>query len=85
LGDWQLTLAASGYLGIAVVVLLAVATFIGFATFLKVRVIRIESARLREEVRQLSEDVKHLVNAEQRRFLKELLSSTDEDASKTSE
>ncbi len=33
-----------------------------------------EFTRLREDVAQLSEDVKHLLNAEQRRFLQELKS-----------
>jgi hypothetical protein len=36
-----------------------------------------EYARLREGLNQLSEDVKHLMVAEQRRFLKELKSSKE--------
>lgn len=85
LGDWQLTLAAGGHLGVAVVALLGIIIFMGLATFLKVRATRVECARLRAEVKRLSEDVKHLVNAEQSRFLRGLKSSKKEDASKTDE
>jgi hypothetical protein len=82
LRDWQFTLG--DYLGFAIVVLTVIATFVAFATFLQVRACRIQCAHLREQLRRLSEDVQHLVNAEQRRFLKELQSSK-EDAPKPSE
>ena len=84
MGDWQLTLG--DYLIIAIVALAFIATFIAFATLLQVRVYRVECARLREEVKRLSDDVMHLVNAEQRRFLKELKSpQKEEDRSKAAE
>jgi hypothetical protein len=53
--------------------------FIGLATLIQVRDCRVECARLRKEVKQLSEDVRHLVNAEQRRFLRELQSPQKEE------
>jgi hypothetical protein len=79
LGDWQLTLAAGGYLGATIVALLGIAIFIGIATFLQVRACRVECARLRAEVKRLSEEVEHLVADAQRRFLKELQSSQKEE------
>ena len=79
LGDWQLTLAAGGHLGVAVVALLGIIIFMGLATFLKVRATRVECARLRAEVKRLSEEVEHLVADAQRRFLKELQSSQKEE------
>jgi hypothetical protein len=83
LGDWQLTLG--DYLSI-IIALLVIAAFLGLATFFQVRFSRSECARLRKEVGRLSEDIKHLVNAEQRRFLKELNSpQKEEDSSKASE
>jgi hypothetical protein len=84
LGDWQLTLG--DFLVIAIVALVFIATFIAFATLLQGWVCRVECARLREEMKRLSDDVRHLVNAEQRRFLKELKSSQkEEDRSKAAE
>ena len=81
LGDWPLALG--DYLDIAIVALSGIATVVGFASFLQVRVCRVECARLREKVGRLSEDVKHLVNAEQRRFLKQLQTpQNEEDRSK---
>jgi uncharacterized membrane protein (DUF106 family) len=63
LGDSQFVTAT--ILGIMLVVLIATA-------FRKVRVTRKEFARLREDVKQLSEGMKELQAAEQRRFIKEL-------------
>jgi hypothetical protein len=84
LDDWHLTLG--DYLVIAIVVLVIITTFIAFATLLQVRVCRVECARLREEVKRLSDDVRLLVNAEQRRFLKELKSpQKEEDGSKAAD
>jgi hypothetical protein len=86
LGDWQLTLAAGGYLGVAIVALLGIAIFVGIATFFQVRVCQVECARLRAEVKRLSEEVEYLVADAQRRFLKELQSSQkEEDNRKTAE
>jgi hypothetical protein len=63
LGDWQLTFAIGVFLA-AVVIAISIVIIL-----LKVKA---EVARLREAVMRLSEDVKHLLNAEQRRFLQEL-------------
>jgi hypothetical protein len=82
LGDWQLTLG--DYLS-TIIALLVIAAFIGLATFFQVTFSRIECARLRKEVGRLSEKVKHLVNAEQKRFLKELNPQKEEDSSKAAE
>jgi len=62
-----------------------ITTIIGLATFIQVRACRVEYTRLRVGLNQLSEDVKHLMVAEQRRFLKELQSSKEEDASTTND
>ena len=66
---------------ILVVTLSAITTVVGVATFIQVQACRAEYARLREGLNRLSEDVKHLMVAEQRRFLKELKSSKKKDAS----
>jgi hypothetical protein len=71
-------------LAILIIALSAITTVIGLATFIQVRACRVEYTRLREGLNQLSEDVKHLMVAEQRRFLKELRSS-EEDASTTND
>jgi hypothetical protein len=68
-------------LAILIVALSAITAVIGLATFIQVQVCRVEYARLREGLDRLSEDIKHLMVAEQRRFLKELKSSKDEGAS----
>jgi hypothetical protein len=68
-------------LAILFVALLAIATAVGLATFIQVQACRAEHARLREGLNRLSEDMKHLTVAEQRRFLKELKSSKEKDAS----
>jgi hypothetical protein len=68
-------------LAILVVALSAITTVIGLATFIQVQVCRVEYARLREGLDRLSEDMKHLMVAEQRRFLKELKSSKKQGAS----
>jgi hypothetical protein len=65
LGDLQLTLETGVYLSAAIIAILAIVIL--------VRTQR-QFTRLREDVAQLSEDVKHLLNAEQRRFLQELKS-----------
>jgi hypothetical protein len=82
LGDWQLAPGAGSYLVVAIVALLGIAIFIGIATFLQVRVCRVECARLRAEVKRLSEDVEHLVADAQRRFLKELQSPQKEEGNR---
>jgi hypothetical protein len=68
-------------LAILIVALSAITTVIGLATFIQVQVCRVEYARLRELLERVSEDMKHLMVAEQRRFLKELKSSKEEGAS----
>lgn len=65
MSDWQLTLATGVYLSAAIIAISVIVIL--------VRAQR-EFTRLREDVAQLSEDVKHLLNAEQRRFLQELKS-----------
>ena len=68
MSDWPLNdsqLMTAGILGILLVVLIVTA-------FRKARVTRKEFARLREDVKLLSEEVKELQAAEQRRFIKEL-------------
>ena len=72
---------AESNLAILVVALSAITTVVGLATFIQVQACRAEYARLREGLNRLSEDVKHLMVAEQRRFLKELKSSKEKDAS----
>ena len=67
-------------LAILVVALSAITAVVGLATFIQVQACRAEYARLREGLNRLSEDVKHLMVAEQRRFLKELKSSNEKDA-----
>jgi hypothetical protein len=61
LGDWQLTLVTVAYFGSAI------AAVLGIIALRKARSRQSELARLREEVARLSKDVKHLVDAEQRR------------------
>jgi hypothetical protein len=68
-------------LAILVVALSAITTAVGLATFIQVQACRAEYARLRDGLNRLSEDVKHLMVAEQRRFLMELKSSKKEGAS----
>lgn len=70
-------------LAILVVALSAITTVVGLATFIQVQACRAEYALLRKGLNRLSEDVKHLMVAEQRRFLKELKSSKEKDASTT--
>lgn len=70
---------------ILIVALSTITAVIGLATFIQVQVCRVEYARLREGLDRLSEDIKHLMVAEQRRFLKELKSSKDEGASTANE
>jgi uncharacterized membrane protein (DUF106 family) len=68
MSDWPLNdsqLITAGILGVVLVVLIVTA-------FRKARVTRKEFARLREDVEQLSEEVKELQAAEQRRFIQEL-------------
>jgi hypothetical protein len=65
LSDLQLTLAAGVYLSAAIIAISAIVIL--------VRAQR-QFTRLREDVAQLSEDGKHLLNVEQRRFLQELKS-----------
>jgi hypothetical protein len=66
---------------ILVVALSAITAVVGLATFIQVQACRAEYARLREGLNRLSEDVKHLMVAEQRRFLKELKTSKEKDES----
>jgi hypothetical protein len=68
-------------LAILVVALSAITSIVGLATFIQAQACRTEYARLRGGLNRLSEDVKHLLVAEQRRFLKELKSSKEKDAS----
>jgi hypothetical protein len=66
--DWPLNdsqLLTAGILGVMLVVLIVTA-------FRKATVTRKEFARLREDIKQLSEEVKELQAAEQRRFIREL-------------
>ena len=65
MSDWQLTLATGVYLSAAIIAIWVIVMLVRA---------RGEFTRLREDVAQLSEDVKHLLNAEQRRFLQELKS-----------
>jgi hypothetical protein len=74
-------LVTDSNLAILIIALSAITTVIGLATFILVQACRVECTRLREGLNQLSEDMKHLTVAEQRRFLKELQSSKEEDAS----
>jgi len=59
-------LFTGAYVGIAIIVVLAI------VILLKARVRWGELAHMREDMAQLSEDVKHLMIAEQRRILMEL-------------
>ena len=71
MSDWSLTdtqLLAAAILGIGFIVLIVTA-------FRKPTVPRKEFARLQEGVKRLSEEVKELQAAEQRRFIKELKGS----------
>ena len=71
MSDWPLNdsqLVTAGILGVMFVVLIVTA-------FRKASVTRKEFARLREDIKQLSEEVKELQAAEQRRFIKELNAS----------
>ena len=70
---WQLTLAYGVYLGSVTLAIL------GILAHGKATVHLAEFARLREDMKQLSEDVKQLLHIEQRRFLKELNSSKKEE------
>jgi hypothetical protein len=68
LNDWQLALATAVCLGVIIILLSAIA-------LRTTRISRAEFARLQKDFKQLSEDVKGLIAAEQRRFLKELKTS----------
>jgi hypothetical protein len=71
LSDWRLVLFLGVFAGMTVVVVLAI------VAAQKIRARRAEFARMREDIKRLSEDVKYLMNAEQRRFLMELKSPGD--------
>jgi hypothetical protein len=62
---------------VAVVACMTVAAVLVFVAARKVRARQTELARLRADVNRLSDDVKYLMNAEQRRFLMELKSPQD--------
>ena len=70
---------------ILIVALSAITAVIGVRDVHSNTSVRVEYARLREGLDRLSEDIKHLMVAEQRRFLKELKSSKDEGASTANE
>jgi hypothetical protein len=75
MSDWPLNdsqLATAAILALMLIVLIVTA-------FRKTRVTRKEFARLQREVKRLSDDVKELQGAEQRRFLKELKGSKADD------
>jgi hypothetical protein len=65
LNDSQLALAAAVGLGVVVITLIVMA-------LRTASISRAEFARLQRDIKQLSEEVKALLAAEQRRFLKEL-------------
>jgi hypothetical protein len=71
LSDWR------AMLYVAVVACMTVAAVLVFVAARKVRARQTELARLRADVNRLSDDVKYLMNAEQRRFLMELKSPQD--------
>jgi hypothetical protein len=70
--DIAVTIATGAYLGS---VIIAVS---GLVARRKARIRNAEFARLREEVKYLREDTKHLLNDQQRRFLTSLKSSEKE-------
>jgi peptidoglycan hydrolase CwlO-like protein len=75
MSDWPLNdsqLATAVFLGLMLIVLTV-------TVFRKARVSRKEFARLQKDVKRLSDDVKELQVAEQRRFLKELKASKADD------
>ena len=63
---WQLTLATGVYLGSVIVAIL------GLLAHGRARVHLAEFARLREDIKRLSEGMQQLLHADERRFLKEL-------------
>jgi hypothetical protein len=71
LSDWRLVLFVGVFACMTVIVVLAI------VAAQKVRARQAEFARMREDIKQLSEDVKYLMNTEQRRFLMELKSPRD--------
>lgn len=72
--------ATESNLAILIVVLATITAVAGLATFVQVAKCRAENMRLREGLHRLSDDVKQLMIAEQRRFLMELKSSKEEGA-----
>jgi len=75
MGDWpgnDFQLVTAVILGLLLVVLVVTA-------LQRARVTRKEFAKLRKDVKQLSDDVKVLEVAEQRRFIKELRIAKDDD------
>jgi hypothetical protein len=79
MSEWPMNdsqLLSAGILGIMLVVLIVTA-------FRKASVTRKECARLREDIKQLSEEVKELQAAEQRRFIKELNASENSTKSRS--
>jgi peptidoglycan hydrolase CwlO-like protein len=75
MGDWPLNdsqMVTAAIFGLMLVVLIVIA-------FRKTRVTRKEFARLQKDVKRLSDDVRELQMAEQRRFLKELKTSKADD------
>jgi biopolymer transport protein ExbB/TolQ len=78
---WHLTLATGVYLGSVILAVCSVIlAMLGIRTHGKAKVHLAEFAQLRDDVRQLSDDVKQLLYAEERRFLKELTSSKPKEA-----
>jgi cytoskeletal protein RodZ len=75
MGDWpgnDFQLVTAVILGLLLVVLIVTA-------LQRARVTRKEFAKLRKDVKQLSDDVKALQVAEQRRFIKELRTAKDDE------
>jgi hypothetical protein len=72
---WQLTLATGVYSGSVILAICSVIlAVLGVRTHGKATAHLVEFAHLREDVKQLSDGVKQVLAAEERRFLKELKS-----------
>lgn len=74
LGDWQFMPAVGPYIGALIILVLAI------IAVRNTRARRAELAHLRRDIGKLSEGVRYLVDAEQRRFLQALKASKDKDA-----
>lgn len=78
---WQLTLATGIYSGSVILAVCSVIlAILGIRSHGKAEVHLAEFARLRDGVRQLSDDMKQLLCAEERRFLIELASTRPKEA-----